>query len=176
MSPLVRNAAFLSATTALVATLAGGALAGPAAASPAAADRVATAPAAAQDFKADSGDRCRYGHTTGSLAWRAPRPSVHSVVDVKGIVVDRPTPTDPGVGCADDGAFTAAGFVAYAGRMVVDSAVVRVDNSSAEIVLTLGVNGTATPIIDRVVVQVCRYSTTPIGISYCGSPQTYLPV
>ena len=165
MRPLVRIAAFLSAATLVL-----GGVTTPAAAAP-----VAVAPAASQDFKADSGDRCQYGHTTGVLAWRAPRPTIHAVVDVKGTVVDRPSRTDPGVGCAEDGAFSAASFIAYVGRTVVDSAQVRVDNGSADFVLTLGESSATVPIIERVVVQICRYPNTPVGISYCGSPQTYLP-
>lgn len=173
MNRLVRNVAFLFTTT----TLAVMTVAAPAAAGPGR----TTAPAAvqsapAQEFKADSGDRCGYGYTTGTLTWRAPRPTIYSVVDVKGIVVDRPSRTDPGPGCADDGRYTMAGFIAYVGRTVVDSALVRVDNGSADIAVTLGENGTVMPIIDQVVVQVCRYSGTPVGIRYCGPPQTYRPV
>lgn len=167
MKQLVRTAAFLLAATALVAA----ALATPAAAQP-----VVVEPTASQEFKADSGDRCGYGYTTGALAWRAPRPTIYSVVDIKGIVVDRPNRSDPGVGCADDGGYTAAGFIAYVGRTVVDSAVIRVDNDTADFALTLGETSTITPIIERVVVQICRYSSAPVGISYCGSPRTYLPV
>lgn len=174
MRPLVRNVAFPLGATILAAVLATGTVAAPVAADSAAAP-AALAPAATQDFKADSGDRCGYGHTTGVLAWRTPRPTIHPVVDIKGVVVDRPTRSDPGVGCADDGSYTVAGFVAYVGRTVVDRALARADNGSVDFSATLGENGTATPMIDRVVVQVCRYSTAPIGISYCGSPQTHLP-
>lgn len=133
------------------------------------------APAVAQEFKADSGDRCGYGYTTGALAWRTDRPTVHAVVDVKGVVADRPLPADPGAVCPDDRAYSTAAFVAYAGRTVVDSKLVRADNDSVDFRLTLGLDSTIAPVIDRVVVQVCRYSTSPIGISYCGSPRTYLP-
>lgn len=167
MRTLVRNVAFLFAA----ATLATGAVATPAAAAP-----VTAGSTVAQEFKADSGDRCVYGHTTGALAWRVPpRPTLYTVVDVKGVVVDRPTAADPGVGCADDRGYTTAGFVAYVGRTVVESAIVRADNQSVDFALALGETSTTTPVIDRVVVQICRYPTAPVGISYCGSPQTYLP-
>lgn len=172
MNALVRNAAFLLASTALAV---GAAV--PAAAAPEQTTAsVPVQPVPSQEFKADSGDRCVYGYTRGTLTWRAPRPTIYSVVDVKGVVVDRPNRSDPGVGCRDDGAYTIAGFAAYAGRTVVDYALVRVDNGTADVAVTLGEQSAATPIIDRVVVQVCRYSATPVGISYCGSPQTYQPV
>lgn len=170
MKALARNAAILIA--AAVAT----AVATPATAGAAVTtDPPAAEPAVSQEFKADSGDRCWYGYTTGTLTWRAPRPTIYSVVEVKGTVVDRPSRTDPGVGCVDDGAYTVAAFIAYVGRTEVDRALVRVDNGSADVLATLGENSTATPIIERVVVQICRYAATPFGISYCGSPQTYLP-
>lgn len=172
MKPLARKVAFLFTATAFTATvLVAGAVVTPAAAGP-----VTAEPAVSQEFKADSGDRCQYGYTTGVLAWRTPRPTIYSVVDVKGMVVDRPNRSDPGVGCADDGGYTAAGFIAYNGRTVVDSAVVRIDNGSADVGLTLGETSSTIPTIERVVVQICRYSSAPVGISYCGSPQTYLPV
>lgn len=172
MNALVRNVAFLFATTALAVGAAAPAVAAPERTTAS----VTAQPAVSQEFKADSGDRCVYGYTTGTLTWRTPRPTLYSVVDVKGVVVDRPNRTDPGVGCRDDGAYTVAGFVAYAGRTVVDHALVRVDNDTVDVSVTLGERSAVTPVIDQVVVQICRYSVTPIGTSYCGSPKTYLPV
>lgn len=131
----------------------------------------AAGPIGTQKFYADSGDRCTYGHTEGILDWRVLNPSIYPAVLVEGAVTDQPSRNSPGV-CADDGMFTVASYIAYAGRTVVDSSQARADNGTTAVRDVLG-NPSTPATFDRVVVQVCRFSTTPIGISYCGSPQTY---
>jgi hypothetical protein len=127
-------------------------------------------PTGIQKFYADSGDRCTYGHTEGNLDWRVLN-TIYPAVLVDGTVTDEPSRNAPGV-CADDRMYTVASYVAYAGRTVVDSSQARADNGTTAVRDVLG-SASAPAVFDRVVVQVCRFSTAPIGISYCGSPQTY---
>jgi hypothetical protein len=155
---IARAATVLAAATALTA------LAAPATA--------AADPTAPQKFYANSGDRCVYGHTEGTLTWQGTRPPVYPTVLVEGTVTDEPSRNAP-TACNDDRMFTVASFVAYTGRTIVDFAQVRADNATTGIRDVLGESNTSATTIDRVVVQVCRFSTSPIGISYCGSPQTY---
>jgi len=153
--PTLRRAA----TVAVAAAIALVALAAPAAAAP-------------QKFYADSGDRCVYGHTEGTLTWRTDTPSINPTVYVEGALTDEPAGLPP-TACAVDRMYSVASYIGYAGRTVVDSTQVRADNAAVAVRDVLG-DRTFTP-IDRVVVQVCRFSTSPVGISYCGSPQTYTP-
>jgi hypothetical protein len=136
-----------------------------------AAPATAAGPATAQKFYADSGDRCTYGQTEGVLTWRVLSPSIYPTVLVEGAVADQPSRNSPGL-CPDDGMYTVASYVAYAGRTIVDSSQARADNGTIPVNDVLG-DRAAPAVIDRVVVGVCRFPSTPIGISYCGSPQTY---
>jgi hypothetical protein len=137
----------------------------------AAAPATAAGPASAEKFYADSGDRCTYGHTEGILTWRVASPSIYPAVLVEGTVTDEPSRNVPTV-CTDDRMYTVASYVAYAGRTIVDFSQARADNGTTAVRDVLG-GQNAPAVIDRVVVEVCRFATSPIGISYCGSPQTY---
>lgn len=128
-----------------------------------------------QPFAADSGDACRYGTTSGSLAFRAVHPPERPAVDLWGTLTDRPLPNDPSV-CGDDRRFTVATYTAYAGSVVIDREANRVDNGRLAFTITLiGTDSTSTAPIDRVVIQVCRHSTNTWIPPYCGTPQTYKP-
>ncbi len=118
-------------------------------------------------FHADSGDSCRYGSTDGVLRWS----TTTIVVGVHGTVTDRPTPTDPGL-CRDDGYFTIATFVAYAGTIVVDRQARRVNNGVVPAEFTLGSNSSVAR-LDRVVIQVCRSPLNTVPPSYCGRAVEY---
>lgn len=129
-----------------------------------------------QPFSADSGDACRYGVTEGSLNWRystSPTPLPAVAVDVAGRLADRPLPGDPSTACRDDGYYSTATFVAYAGTVAVDRQSRTVDNDVASFTFTLGSN-TAAARVDRVVVQVCRSPRATVPPSYCGRAVTYL--
>jgi hypothetical protein len=131
-------------------------------------------PTASQKFYADSGDRCTYGHTEGLLTWQVSRPSIYPTVAVEGRLTDEPSSNSPTT-CPDDRMYTVASYVAYAGRTIVDVTQARADNGATPVRDVLGEQNAGPAPIDRVVVQVCRFQITPIGISYCGSPQTYTP-
>lgn len=127
-----------------------------------------------QPFAADSGDACRYGATDGTLGWRygtvSPLPLV--AVDVKGQLTDRPLPNDPSIVCFDDGYYSAATFIAYAGSVEVDRKTSAADNNRVTFEFTLGGNSTTTG-INRVVVQVCRSPINTLPPSYCGKAVEY---
>lgn len=135
---------------------------------------------AVQRFAADSGDRCRYGATDGTLSWRwtsigpAEPAAVAYGVDVAGTVVDRPAPSTEIV-CRDDQFYSVALFVLYSRNTIIDWQAVRADNAAQRFAFTLGLNATRTG-VDALVVQVCRYQLSGPGISYCGQAQTYAPV
>lgn len=123
-------------------------------------------------FAADSGDQCRYGSTRGSLDWRlAGTPPRAVAVDVRGTLTDRPVPTDPGPACPDDRRFSIATFTVYAGNVVVDREAQRADNNVVSFGFVLGSNSTVAR-IDRLVIQVCRHSST-LPPSYCGRAVEY---
>jgi hypothetical protein len=165
----LRPASFVLRTVAaLLAAVVAGALAAPAAA-------LADHPARAQQFRADSGDRCRYGFTEGILAWRAVHPPELPAVDISGMVADQPVRPQPGI-CPDDSRYTIAYFTAYAYDLViVDQEARRVNNGVLDFRLTLGVENSPVQRIDRVGVQVCRVSLTGSVPTYCGRPQIYWP-
>lgn len=127
-----------------------------------------------QRFRADSGDRCQYGYTEGSLAFRAVHPPELPAVDISGVVADRPMTTEPSV-CPDDYRWTVAYFTAYALDLIVDRQARRVDNGTLDFRLTLGVANSTVARIDRVTVEVCRISFAGSEPTYCGRPQTFWP-
>lgn len=135
---------------------------------------VASHPTLLQHFRADSGDRCQYGYTEGVLAFRAVHPPEQPAVDISGTVSDRPGVGEP-ILCPDDRHYTIAYFTGYAGEQGVERQARRVDNGVLAFEFVLGLNSTTTRPIDRVVIQVCRFSFVPNDRFYCGSPQTYLP-
>ncbi|GAA4445886.1 hypothetical protein [Phytohabitans houttuyneae] len=139
-----------------------------------AAPATAAGPTAAQKFYADSGDRCTYGHTEGLLTWQVLTPSIYPTVAVEGTLTDEPARNSP-VACTTDQMYSVASYVAYAGRTIVDFAQSRADNGVTAVRDVLGERNAGPAPIDRVVVQVCRFPSAPVGISYCGSPQTYTP-
>ncbi len=127
-------------------------------------------------FAADSGDACRYGQTSGTLAWQygttSPLPVI--AVDVKGQLTDRPLPSDPSTTCRDDGYYSNAIFTAYAGSVAVDRQARSANNATVSFTFTLGGNSTTNARVDRVVIQVCRSPVNILPPSYCGTAVTYL--
>jgi hypothetical protein len=127
---------------------------------------------ARQEFAADSGDRCRYGQTRGTLGWHLPPLGGAAVaVDVAGRVLDQPVADVPTV-CSDDGRFSVATVTGFVGVKPVGTASARADNGSQGYEFRITVPDRAAR-IDRVVVQVCRFLPTPGGPVYCGAKQTY---
>ncbi|MGV9376937.1 hypothetical protein ACWDRB_14040 [Nonomuraea sp. NPDC003707] len=123
----------------------------------------AIAAQAAVPFHADSGDQCLRGVTEGTLEWaEAP------LVKVDGFLAD----DAPISSCAPDGMYSQATFSAYKGTTLVDSEAVKADDAKVAIAFALSDPAGVTA-IDRVVVQVCRFSSTPVGISYCGKAAEY---
>jgi hypothetical protein len=59
----------------------------------------------ARPFSADSGDACRMGQTRGELGWHT---DTRRVVEVNGVVVDRPLPGGADAGCGNDGRYSLA--------------------------------------------------------------------
>ncbi|MFI6734080.1 hypothetical protein ACIBI9_14210 [Nonomuraea sp. NPDC050451] len=127
----------------------------------------ALAAQAAVTFHADSGDQCLRGVTEGTLEW-VEGPVVRPTVRVDGSLAD----DAPVSSCAPDGMYSQATFSAYKGATLVDSQAVKADDGKVAIALALSDPAGVTA-IDRVVVQVCRFSSTPIGISYCGRAAEY---
>ncbi|MFC4006215.1 hypothetical protein ACFOY2_03205 [Nonomuraea purpurea] len=131
---------------------------------------LAAQPATAQapvKFHADSGDQCQRGVTEGTLEW-VEGPVVRPAVRVAGDL------TDGGVNspCAIDDMYSRASFSAYNGTTLVDTETVKADDGTVPVALSLS-DATGVAAIDRVVVQVCRFSNTPIGLSYCGPVSEY---
>ncbi|PSL52527.1 hypothetical protein B0I31_113200 [Saccharothrix carnea] len=167
-SPLLprigRAAAVVVAAAATTLALTGGASADPTAASVA--------------FKAEHTDRCLSSYTAGQLAWRntlpVPPPNPVTAVKVTGEVALRNiTPCAPPANTV-----AVAVFTAYNGRTVVDTE--RQGTTSAtkfEFTLTVPLVPTPVPVpIDRVTVQVCHTTITPIpepGPITCGDISTY---
>jgi hypothetical protein len=123
-----------------------------------------------QRFYADSGDQCPYGITQGTLEW-VRIPFNENAVNVRGELIDRPTPNDPNVRCGDDRRYSVATFTAYSGRTVVDSEARRADNG--HVTFSFQLNSRAFALIDLVVVQVCRPAVTPSPPVYCGPREEY---
>ncbi|MEV0822222.1 hypothetical protein [Nonomuraea rubra] len=121
--------------------------------------------AEAVKFAADSGDTCRRGVAEGTLE-RYDGPVIYPVVTVEGLLSDEALPTI----CFPDDLHSTVTFRGYRGTDLVDSETHKADNEQVKYAFQLS-NGLLS--IDRVVVQVCRYSNSPIGISYCGTAQEY---
>ncbi|TMR11505.1 hypothetical protein ETD86_35550 [Nonomuraea turkmeniaca] len=136
----------------------------------AAAALLAAQPAVAQamvKFYADSGDSCRRGVTEGTLDW-VEGPVIRPTVRVSGYLADEGVNSP----CAQDGMLSRATFSAYNGTTLVDSEAYKADDQ--RIVLSFALSDpSGVTAINRVVVQVCRFSVTPIGISYCGRAAQY---
>ncbi|MEO3885473.1 hypothetical protein [Nonomuraea sp. B5E05] len=127
-------------------------------------------PAAAQatvEFSADSGDQCRHGVTEGTLEW-VEGPVIRPAVQVRGTLSDSAGPSI----CGPDEMHSRAAFTAYNGATVVDSEEVKADDATVAVSIGLS-DPTGVTSIDRVVVQVCRYSNSPFGTSYCGKAAEY---
>jgi hypothetical protein len=137
---------------------------------------IAEAATISQPFHADSGDACHYGVTDGTLGWHfgATSPLPVGGVDVTGKLTDHPTPSDPVSTCRDDGYYSIATFVAYAGSAAVDSQTRTADNATVSFSFTLGGNSTTTS-ISRIVIQVCRGPVHTLPPTYCGRAVTYTP-
>jgi hypothetical protein len=120
---------------------------------------------------ADSGDSCVYGSTSGTLVWRAIGKAI--VVDVSGVVVDKPRLAEPSK-CADDGFYTIAVFRAYSGTDVVAREDAKADNGENQLQFTLGTNSASG--LTHLVVQVCREPLFILLPSYCGTAVTYAPI
>lgn len=68
--------------------------------------------------------------------------------------------------------YSTATFTAYNGTKIVEFETYKADNEQVKLSFALS-DPTGVTAIDRVVVGVCRFSTSPIGISYCGPPVEY---
>ncbi|MEV4176268.1 hypothetical protein [Nonomuraea sp. NPDC049709] len=121
----------------------------------------------AVSFAADSGDSCRRGVTEGTIE-RYDGPVVRPLVNVEGSLYDEARPTV----CFPDNMHSTATFRGYRGTELVDSETYKADNEQVKLSFGLS-DPTGVRSIDRVVVQVCRFSNSPIGISYCGAAQEY---
>ncbi|MEQ4723853.1 hypothetical protein [Nonomuraea sp. B19D2] len=118
-------------------------------------------------FYADSGDQCVRGVTEGTLEW-VEGPVVRPTVKVDGSLADDAANSS----CAPDGMYSTATFSAYKGSSLVDSETAKADDGKVALSFALS-DPTGVTAIDRVVVQVCRFSSTPVGISYCGRVAEY---
>ncbi|MGR6920643.1 hypothetical protein ACU635_40945 [[Actinomadura] parvosata] len=134
------------------------------AASPASAASAASA-AETVPFAADSGDTCRRGVAEGTLE-RYDGPVLHPAVNVEGVLSDEALPTI----CFPDDMHSTVAFSGYRGADLVDSETYKADDEQVKFAFELS-NGLLS--IDRVIVQVCRFSNSPVGISYCGKAQEY---
>ncbi len=128
---------------------------------------LAAAAAQAVPFSADSGDSCRRGFTEGQIE-RYDGPVIRPRVDVEGLLSDEATPTI----CTPDDLHSLATFSAYRGSELIDSVTQKADDAQVKFAFSLSDRGSVRT-IDRVVVQVCRRSNSPIGIGYCGKAQEY---
>ncbi len=136
---------------------------------------IAQAATITQSFYADSGDACRYGITDGTLGWRygTTSPLPMQGVDVKGKLVDNPTPAGPVTTCRNDHYFSTATFVAYSGSVIVDRQTRVADNAVVTLAFTLANSTNAS--ISRIEIQVCRSPVITLPPSYCGKTAVYLP-
>ncbi|TDE23992.1 hypothetical protein E1295_45585 [Nonomuraea mesophila] len=119
------------------------------------------------EFAADSGDRCRHGVTEGTLEW-VEGPVIRPAVQVEGTLSD----SDPLSICAPDDMHSVVTFTAYHGDTVVASGTQKADDATVKVSLGLS-DATGVTSIERVVVQVCRYTNSPIGTGYCGEAAEY---
>lgn len=150
----------LSALAASV--LVSGAVAAPAAASH---------PEIAQPFSAEVRSACTVAWTQGHLSWKAWHPPDRPGVNVTGEVGDRPIPN-----CNELISITFAEFRAFIGRTQVDREVVTVGEENPtefRFTLTAGTS-TGSPVIDRVVIRVCR-GFPPDLPAICSPEQTRFP-
>jgi hypothetical protein len=83
-----------------------------------------------------------------------------------GYVVDRPLSTCPSAGLPQRRFYSAATFTAYAGQTIVDSESSKVD---------FGFTLAGSRPVDRVVVQVYRFPTSPIDIGQADDTQSAYP-
>jgi len=127
---------------------------------------VASAQAAVR-FHADSGDSCFRGITEGTLDWTA-GPVIRPTVKVDGYLSDDAALSP----CSRDGMYSSAVFSAYNGTTLVDSETYKADDAQVPLSFSLS-DPAGIAAIDRVVVQVCRFSSSPIGVSYCGKAAEY---
>jgi hypothetical protein len=126
-----------------------------------------------QQFAASSGDSCRYGHAKGVLGWQLPPlGGGPTVVDVSGLLVDRPVAPITIPECPDDGRFSTLLLTALAGSEQVDTELIRADNSTRPFQLLL-TGEIRRVVIDTVVVQVCRQPVLAGAPVSCGPKQTY---
>ncbi|GAA4917697.1 hypothetical protein GCM10023334_019570 [Nonomuraea thailandensis] len=133
-----------------------------------AAGLLAAPPAVAAEavkFAADSGDTCRRGVAEGTLE-RYDGPVIRPVVNVEGLLSDEALPTI----CFPDDLHSTVTISGYRGADLVDSETYKADDEQVKFAFQLS-NGLLS--IDRAVVQVCRHSNSPMGISYCGKAQEY---
>lgn len=127
-----------------------------------------------QRFSVPSGDNCTYGYTEGHLEWSSLTPA--RTVTLTGVIADRPIPNDPGAVCRDDGRYTIATYVAYAGNRPIDETARRVDNGVARFQFALDASTNRLG-IDKVTIQVCRVSLVAPSPApdYCGRMYTFIP-
>jgi hypothetical protein len=133
--------------------------------------------AISRPFMADSGDACRYGVTQGTLNWLfgpSTSPLPVTAVDVRGTLIDHPTPADPASACRSDGFASTATFTGFSGSAAVARQQVRADNAIVQFQFRLAPS-TTDQHLDRVVIQVCRGPVVTLPPSYCGTAVTYLP-
>ena len=128
---------------------------------------VAASAQAAVRFYADSGDSCFRGITEGTLNWLT-GPVIRPTVKVDGYLSDDANLSP----CTRDGMYSTAVFNAYNGTALVDSETYKADDAQVPLSFTLS-DPAGVAAIDRVVVQVCRFSSSPIGVSYCGKAAEY---
>jgi hypothetical protein len=129
--------------------------------------------AAEESFYADSGDACRYGQVKGTLGWRLPPlGGPPTAVDVLGVLLDKPTAPITTPECPDDRRYSTVSVSAYAGRVQVDTELVRADNSVRRFAFQLTNEVSRAP-IELVVVQVCRQSLPNGPFDYCGARQVF---
>jgi hypothetical protein len=103
------------------------------------------------------------------------------VADAAGaLAADRPfSPSDPVIGCGDDGRITTATFIAYAKGAEVARLVQRADNARRGFSARLAAPSSPGPIvpIDLVTAQVCRQLLVPVPRilppDICGLLQEY---
>ncbi|MEO3751347.1 hypothetical protein [Streptomyces sp. B6B3] len=118
-------------------------------------------------FAADTGDDCLLGSTRGVMTWKPALAGEHITVDILGTVTDGSAVCDF---VQDDGRYAVASFAAYSGDRLVEEGAAEADNGAEPVSLSI-----TAPVIDRIVVQVCRY---PLGTDpatapgTCGQPRT----
>jgi hypothetical protein len=123
--------------------------------------------AEAVPFAADSGDACLRGSTEGTIQ-RYDGPVIRPRIDIEGALLDEAKPSV----CNPDDMHSTATFSGYYGSELVDTETYKADDETVKFAFSLS-DSAGVRTIDRVVVQVCRFSNTPFGTSYCGKAQEY---